>query len=392
MDTEAEDILKRFNGKDQEVSYYLGYIYDQRGKKSDAEKYFKEGSAQSVDYGFPFRLESEKVLLKAAEYLPDDAKPHYYLGNLLYDKQPSRAIKSWEKAVELDPSLAIAWRNIGFGYYQHGNDVKKAIAAYEKAVSYKNDDPVYYTELDPLYELDNAPIQKRAGLFEGKNDVVKKRDDSFVRQIIVLNLSGQYQKAVEYLSGSTFHFREGSSRVRDITVDAKLLYGKQLLSEKKYDAALQQFLSAVEPQTVAKREDNRSPQINYYIGLAYEALGKKKESKSYFTLSTEQKVEASDYVSFYQGLSYQRLGKKDQATACFNAMIKAGEERIKKGSEVDFFAKFGERETENVQLSNAYLLKGLGYKGLGDKKSADENLGKAVELSVSNLYATVEKE
>ena len=35
-------------------------------------------------------------------------------------------------------------------------------------------------------------------------------------------------------------------------------------------------------------------------------------------------------------------------------------------SDIDFFAKFGEREADNVRLSNAYLLKGLGYKGLGD--------------------------
>jgi hypothetical protein len=59
-------------------------------------------------------------------------------------------------------------------------------------------------------------------------------------------------------------------------------------------------------------------------------------------------------------------------------------------ADVDFFAKFGEREAENVRLSNAYLLKGLGYKGLGDIKSADENLRKAAELSASNLWAEVE--
>jgi len=35
-------------------------------------------------------------------------------------------------------------------------------------------------------------------------------------------------------------------------------------------------------------------------------------------------------------------------------------------------------------------LKGLGSKGLGDNKSAEENLKKAVELSASNLYASVE--
>ena len=390
MIDEAEDILIRFKGKDQEISYYLGYINDLKGKKSEAEKYFKEGSAQSVDYGFPFRLESEKVFVMASKYLPGDAKPYYYLGNLLYDKQPARAISIWEKAVELDPEMAIAWRNLGFGYYQHANDLTKAISAYEKAVTNKNDDPVYYAELDPLYEISNVPIEKRAKLFEGRNDVVKKRDDSFVREIIVLNLSGQYEKAVEYLAGSTFHFREGSSRVRDINVDAKLLYGRKLLAWKKYDEALQQFLSAVDQQSAARKEDSRSPQINYFIGLAYEALGKKKEAKSYFTLSTEQKVEPSDYVGYYQGLSFQKLGNNERAAANFNSLITEGENRINKGSDIDFFAKFGEREAENVRLSNAYLLKGLGYKGLGDSKATVENLKKAVGLYTGNLYANVE--
>lgn len=390
MIDEAEDILIRFKGKDQEISYYLGYINDLKGKKSEAEKYFKEGSAQSVDYGFPFRLESEKVFVMASKYLPGDAKPYYYLGNLLYDKQPARAISIWEKAVELDPEMAIAWRNLGFGYYQHANDLTKAISAYEKAVTNKNDDPVYYAELDHLYEISNVPIEKRAKLFEGRNDVVKKRDDSFVREIIVLNLSGQYEKAVEYLAGSTFHFREGSSRVRDINVDAKLLYGRKLLAWKKYDEALQQFLSAVDQQSAARKEDSRSPQINYFIGLAYEALGKKKEAKSYFTLSTEQKVEPSDYVGYYQGLSFQKLGNKERAAANFNSLITEGENRINKGSDIDFFAKFGEREAENVRLSNAYLLKGLGYKGLGDSNATVENLKKAVGLYTGNLYANVE--
>jgi len=390
MRDEAEEIFKRFKGRNQEISYYLGFLYDLKGDKNEAAKFFKDGSAQSVDYGFPFRLETEKVLQKASEYMPGDAKPHYYMGNLLYDKQPVRAIKCWEKAVELDPSLAIAWRNIGFGYYQHYRDLKKAIAAYEKAVANKNDDPVYYAELDPLYERSNTPIETRAKLFEGRNEIARKRDDSFVRQIIVLNLSGQYEKAVEYLEGATFHFREGSSRVRDISVDAKLLYGKKLMSEKKYQEALNQFLSTIDKQMSGLMGDKRNPQINYYVGLAYEALGKKKEAKSYFSLSAGEETEASDFISYYKGLSLQKLGNKEKATACFNAMVAEGENRIKKGADVDFFAKFGEREAANVQQSNAYLLKGLGYKGLGNATSAAENLKKAIELSASNLYAGVE--
>jgi tetratricopeptide (TPR) repeat protein len=242
--------------------------------------------------------------------------------------------------------------------------------------------------------MNNTPIEKRAKLFELSNEIVKQRDDSFVREIIVLNLAGESEKAVEYLNKSNFHFREGSSRVRDITVDAHILLGKKYLEEKKYQQALEQFLSTIETadnsQSARRTSDMRSPQINYYVGIAYEALGKKAQAKSCFTLSTDQSLREANYIRYYQGLSYLKLGNKEKAFAYFNALIEQGNKRINQGSEIDFFAKFGERETENVQLSNAYLLKGLGHKGLGDNNAAKENLKKAVELSASNLYANVE--
>jgi tetratricopeptide (TPR) repeat protein len=392
---EAEDVLKRFTGKNQEISYYLGYLKETSGKKSEAEDLFKEASSQPVDYGFPFRMETEKVLKLASLYNPDDAKPYYYMGNLLYDKQPKRAIENWEKAVKLDPTLAIAWRNLGWGYYQHSHDLAKAIAAYEKALSEKNDDPVYYAELDPLYEMNNTPIEKRAELFRGKNEIVKKRDDSFVREIMVMNISGQPEKAVDYLSNSNFHFREGSSRVRDITVDANLLLGKKYFDLKKYDLALEQFLSVSESSENSKNynsdDDFRSPQINYYIGLAYEALGNKPKAELYFTNSSGSSVE-DYYIRYYHGLSSLKLGNKTKASEDFNSLIAEGDKKINQGTDIDFFAKFGEKEAENVRLSNAYLLKGLGYKGLGNSTAATENLNKAVELSVSNLWAKVELE
>jgi tetratricopeptide (TPR) repeat protein len=394
---EADEILKRYNGKNQEISYYLGYIEDKNGNKSEAEKYFKEASYQSVDYGFPYRLESENVFKLASKYNPDDAKPYYYLGNLLYDKQPQKAIENWETAVKLNPSLAIAWRNLGWGYYQYSHDLAKAINAYEKAFQIKQDDPVFYAELDPLYEMNNTSIAKRAKLFEAKNEIVKQRDDSFVREIIVLNLSGQSEKAVDYLSKSNFHFREGNSRVRDISVDANLLLGKKYFASKKFELALKQFLSILETPDNSKTSgidhDSRSPQINYYIGLTYEALGKKTNAESYFTRSSEQlSGENYNYIRYYQGLSFLKLGNKAKASEYFNSLITEGDKRIKQGSEIDFFAKFGEQEAENVRLSNAYLLKGLGYKGLGDTPAASENLKKAVELSVSDLYAIAEME
>ena len=395
LNMEAEEVLLRFKGKQQEVSYLLGYLADHEGNSKEAIQRMKEGSALPVDYGFPFRLEMVKVFELVSKYNPLDAMPYYYMGNLLYDKQPQKAIACWEKAVGLDPTLAIAYRNLGWGYFQHNNDVTKAISAYEKAVNLKKDDPVYYAELDPLYELNNTPIERRSRLFDSVNEVVKKRDDSFVREIIVLNLAGQPEKSVEYLSNSVFHFREGSSRVRDITVDAHLLLGKKYMDEQKYKEALEQFLASVETtETTSPGKysgDARSAQINYFIGTAYEALGDKQKAKTFFTLSADQPVKESEYISYYKGLSCLKLNNKARAQACFNKLLEEGEKKLSQGEEVDFFAKFGEKESANVQQSNAYLLKGLGYKGLGEQAKATESLQKAVKLSASNLWAKVEQ-
>jgi tetratricopeptide (TPR) repeat protein len=391
---EAEDVFKRFVGKNPMICYYLGFIEDKKGNKTEAGKLFSEGSSMPVDYVFPFRLESVNVLKLVSQYYPDDAKPWYYLGNLLYDRQPANAIEAWENAVRLDPSLAIAFRNLGWGYYHHQGDGLKAISSYEKAMKLKKDEPVYYEELDALYEMSNAPVEKRLALFEGNNETVSRRDDAFARQITVLTLAGKPDKAVEYLTGRKFSYREGSSRVRDIIIDAHLMLGKKFFRDRDYKKALENFNLAQVPEEEAgeSRLGNRNLQVDYFIGTAYEALGNKSKARNYFALSTGQQARSSSYIKYYQGLSFSRLGKKKEAADIFNDLIAEGERQLGQNSsrEADFFAKFGEREAENARLSNAYLLKGLGYKGLGNDTAAKENLQKAVELSVSNLYANTE--
>jgi tetratricopeptide (TPR) repeat protein len=393
LPAEAEDVLRRFNGVNPIVNYYLGYFQDKKGNKAEAEKYFKLGSEQSEDYCFPFRLETIKILEMALKYNPNDGKAYYYIGNILFDKQPQKAIDYWENAVKNNPGLAIAYRNLGWGYFHYGHDNGKAIAAYEKAISINHNEAVYYDELDELYALSNAPIEKRLNLFEGHNDVVGKRDDSFVRQITVLTLGDKPEKAVEYLAGRKFNYSEGGSIFKNEVTDSYLMLGRKYLKGREYPKALDNFLLARIPETEAgKGIWNRNFLVDYFIGLAYEALGNKSKAKEYFVLSTGERLSRSSYVSYYQGLSYLKLGKKTEASEIFNSLIKDGEEQISKSTtgEKDFFNKFNDGEAGNAGLSNAYLIKGLGYKGLGDIKLATENLKKAVELSASNLYARVE--
>jgi Flp pilus assembly protein TadD len=67
----------------------------------------------------------------------------------------------WEKAVELDPSYAAAWNNLGIGY-EHEGRFEDARKAYEKAVA-----------LDPK----NILIRQNYDLFKEINDRAKRRND-----------------------------------------------------------------------------------------------------------------------------------------------------------------------------------------------------------------------
>jgi Flp pilus assembly protein TadD len=67
----------------------------------------------------------------------------------------------WQKAVELDPTYAAAWNNLGIAYEQQG-DFENAGKAYEKAVA-----------LDP----DNLMIRQNYDLFKEINDRTKRRRD-----------------------------------------------------------------------------------------------------------------------------------------------------------------------------------------------------------------------
>lgn len=388
---EAEELLGRFKGTNPIVTYYQGFIQDKYGNRNEAGKLFRSASAQSTDYVFPFRLETINILKKALEYNPNDGKAMYYIGNILYDKQPDRAIEFWQKAVNLSPDLAIAYRNLGWSYYNHNGDGTKAIEAYEKAVSLKKDDPMYYNELDLLYEMSNAPVEKRLKLFMGSNETVKNRDDSFLRQITVLTLAGKPETAVQYLKGRNFSYVEGSSSVMEVILNARLMLGKKYLSEKKYNEALEQFLAAAkvpEEEGGNDRSVNRSVQVNYYLGITYEALRNKATAKEYFTKSAGQPVRRGSYLSYYKGLSNLKLGKKQEANDIFKALVEDGEEQITpRTSEADVFAKFGVAEAENSRISQGYLMRGTGQKGLGETSLAAADLKKAVELSAGNLWA-----
>lgn len=244
---EAEMLLDRMPSKSPMVHYYRGMLTERQGQKDTALVHYKKGSALPYDYVFPFQVEAMDALYAAINANPQDPRPRYYLGNLLFDRQPAEAVAQWKKTVELDPSMAIAWRNLSVAYAREANGVPQAISGLEKAISLNGSDSLYLFELDRLYEFSQSPVAKRLQMLESHRQTVEKRDDTTSRLVTLQVLAGKYDDAVAVMRQRHFHLWEGGARfnVQDTWTDALVLRGHQKMKAKNYAGALEDYQNAI---------------------------------------------------------------------------------------------------------------------------------------------------
>jgi len=375
---EAIDVLLRpvkmkipFAGGFPMVHYYLGYLYEQTQMPDKAKKYLQLASQMPTDYCFPFRHESIAVLNRAIRNNPSDSRASYYLGNLLYDIQPERAIEHWERAAALDPKFALVYRNLGWGYYRQKDDSKKAIESYEKAISLNNTDPTYYIELDKLYNRANTPISKRLKLLEDNNELVTSYKPLLVRKISLLVKMNQYDEAIDLLGNNRFYTSEGGGQLLHTAhVDSRLLRGLRYMKHKQYSKALQDFLTAKEyPENLSlliPRQEKRSAQIFYHIASAYAALKDRGSAEKFYNKTINLDVpDRWPDARFYQAMALRELGQNEKASMIFDELVANATENLSGGEKIDFFAKFGGQESLQAQKAATHYALGLGLLGRG---------------------------
>lgn len=374
------------------IYYYLGYLHHLRGEEDQAKNYFAGGRQQSIKYCFPFRLESIKVFKTALQYEDQDARACYYLGNLLFDKQPFAAMGWWEKAVQLEPELAMAHRNLGFGYAQAMQESEKAVGAYRLAIRHDPTQPRFYLEMDELLEATGATVQQRLNILSEHSSYVEKHQHAVIRKILVLVLSGQYREAIELMDSRTFYRQEGVNIIHDLHVQAHLLRGKALLQSGKAAAALEEFLLAdTYPDNQMIERPLRyemNPRIYYYTARAYEALGNKRSAGNYYAKAADEQRADQEYL-FYRAMALTKTGRQEKAKTLFTQMIENGEALLEEEGEVDFFAKFGGDLSEQQRTGMANQWIGLGHLGLGNTEKAKSYLQRSLEADVNQLWSKV---
>ena len=213
---------------------------------SQAAQYFQKAAQAPTDYVFPFQMEMISVLEAAMAANPNDSRAPYYLGNLLYDWQPDRAVALWEKSVSLGADFPVVYRNLALIYTRQGNQRDKALAALEKAASFGGNAMVF-NELDKLYEENGVAPEKRLALMETHQSVIN-RDEVISREINLAIFAGKADLALQLIKSRFFRAWEGGGRfsLGDSWVNANLSRGHQHFAAKRYKDALANYQAALQ--------------------------------------------------------------------------------------------------------------------------------------------------
>lgn len=387
---EAASILEECPDENPMISYYRGYVFLQKGNGDKADAAFSQGEQRTPDCCFPSRVKEIAILEAAIFSLSSAPMAHYYLGNLLYDKkQYEKAAGHWEQCIAGKPEFAAAYRNLSIAYYNKQNQPQKAMKAMEKACTLDSFYPRLWLEYDQLAARINLDNSKRLEVMESHLDMVKQRDDLYLRYLTLLNCTGRYEEVLEGLASRNFHpWEGGEGKVSAQYKYAHIQLAKKALCAKQPQLAMKHLTATLSyPDNLGEGKLPNVPdnEAHYYMGEAYAQMGDATLSEKYYRLATTGPQEPgsvlyyndqpSDFI-YYQGLANRALGLEDAAKKCFHRLISYGEKHLFDQAAYDFFAvSLPEIEVfqDNIQLrSDQYCnyLRALGYLGTGQTEKA----------------------
>ena len=374
------------------VPYYLSWLYTKKGENEKAATMLQAAEKASLDYAFPYRPESELVLQNAIALNHEDATAYYLLGNLLYDKRPDDAIAAWEKAAAINSNIAMVPRNLAFGAFYHDKDPAKAISYMTRAISIDNKNPMWYAELSKYFDESDLDYKDNLDILRKNIDIAKEDVLAPKTYVQLLNLSGDYDEAIDFLN--THHFRtwEGGRETYWHYVNAHTLKAKALIKNKKYEQAISHLeLALLYPENLEvgkPTHDEKNAMIYYYMGEAFAQMGNKKKAKESFHKSvTANNGRGMHDLLYYQAKSSEKLGNLDVAKKMYSDLITRGQQQRNGGSSNTLVAVEEATATNKKAISQSYFLEALGNIGLGKDEKAQSLLQMAISEYRNNLWA-----
>ena len=394
------------------VHYYLSYFYEKLGRSDLTLSHRQAARNASPDYCFPNSLDDLIVLEHAIAADANDAKAHYYLGNLLYDKRRhADAIQHWEASRDADETFATVHRNLALVYYNTLHKSEQALISLEKAFACNPIDARVLYELDQLRKRVGMAPEKRLAEMENHWALVVMRDDLYLEYITLLNTIQQYGKALQLLEERIFHpWEGGEGKVTQQYVFALVEQGKQHLLTQQSQKAIDAFQKAlIYPENLSegKLAGAQENNIYYYSGCAYASQGLAEKALEDFQTASSGLEEPSNTffyndqppdMIFYQGLARLQLHDHKGAQSRFHKLIDYGEQHLFDQVKIDYFAislpdfLIFEDDLDKRNEVHCHYMLGLGHLGLREFEQAKTHFSRVLELDISHQGAKVHLE
>lgn len=399
-----EVYLKDTAGHPYPMAVYMqGYFASRQGRYREAEQWYREAAALPSDYCFPNRVDEVNVLQDALDICPDDYKAFYYLGNFWYaHRRYEEAVECWEKSVSLNSQFPTSLRNLALAYYNKLNRKQEARQLLEKAFGLDPTDARLFMELDQLYKKMGCPHAERLALMEQHRDLVEQRDDLCIERVTLYNLLGRYEKARQLIDSRRFHpWEGGEGKITGQYVICRVELAKRAIAGGRFAEALSLLKETdVYPDNLGEGKliNAEENEVDYYKGVAYDALGNREEAVRHFQKATQGLSEPRQafYYNdqqpdriFYQGLAWRALGNESKARGRFNQLIDHGRKHLFDHCRIDYFAvslpelAIWEDDLEVRNRIHCYYVMALGYSGLGQNELAEEYYAKVKALDVN---------
>ena len=228
------------------IAYYRGFCRYVLGQDGRAD--FVAASGMPTTYVFPNRPESFAVLHRALEINPDDATAHFLLGSLyLSGAMTGPAIKEWETARKLKPSLPTLHRNMGYAILQSSESPDRAIELFREGMKYDPDNVDLYLGLEEAMDKAGRPPGERARALQSFPKLQSAPAALVFRLVQVLGEAGEFGQAERQLANRFFPREEGAASVRQIYVALRLARAKSLAAHGQCSAALDTVHHAGDP-------------------------------------------------------------------------------------------------------------------------------------------------
>lgn len=260
--------------------YYLAWL--ERGTPA-SKNWLKQAMAIHRDFVFPSRPEELDVLNYALEVNPNDAQAHLHIGNLYaHLGRPGEAVGHWQKAVEMDGSLSVAWRNLGLHAWAVENDLAKAENAYRKAIEARPKDQTLYRDLgEILISQGNRP--EAIKVLESSPPDRLQRADVIVLLAQTYSDERRYDDTIRLLESTPYFVNwEGQTITWDLYHRAHMARGRARFDENDFAGALKDFEAALSyPENIGVGRSNKPQEATaqYWRGKALQSLGRLDEAK-----------------------------------------------------------------------------------------------------------------